>query len=240
MIHYFRPRIRLLPAALAMVVALCGSASAAKVSVLYTQNGYAVVRDEVTVTDGAELQHLDGTNIGAEILLDDESIDIGLGEIVLTLQGGGDGHSAGYQKAGVAPETDGTSRYEFWGLNALPGGSVTYAYVEHGSDLTGIAAGAQVTYTGNSVTVKIGTLGINAATNLGTVKIIFFVEGDVTGDGCVNVADLLIVRNNLGNTGSGIVPPGADVAPPEAPDGTVNVADLLFVRNRLGEGPGCP
>ena len=60
--------------------------------------------------------------------------------------------------------------------------------------------------------------------------------GDVNGDGCVNVADMLMVRNNLGESGSGISPPGADVND----DGLVNIADLLLVRNRLGDGPNCP
>ena len=62
------------------------------------------------------------------------------------------------------------------------------------------------------------------------------VRGDVNGDLCVNVADLLMVRNNLGNSGSGIVPPAADVNS----DAICNVADLLIVRNSLGTGPGCP
>ena len=51
-------------------------------------------------------------------------------------------------------------------------------------------------------------------------------------DGCVNVADLLTVRNNLGKVGSGIRPPSADVNG----DGICNVADLLTVRNNLGKG----
>ena len=52
--------------------------------------------------------------------------------------------------------------------------------------------------------------------------------GDVNADGCINVADLLIVRNNLGESGPG--PADANG------DGICNVADLLIVRNRLGQG----
>jgi len=59
---------------------------------------------------------------------------------------------------------------------------------------------------------------------------IMAVEGDVNGDGCVNVADLLLVRNSLGREGSGLQ---ADVC---GNDSLVNAADLLFVRNRLGTG----
>ena len=58
---------------------------------------------------------------------------------------------------------------------------------------------------------------------------------DVSGDGCVNVADLLIVRNNLGRSGS-----ACDPAIDTNGDGVINVADLLGVRNRLGKGNACP
>jgi hypothetical protein len=61
-------------------------------------------------------------------------------------------------------------------------------------------------------------------------------KGDVNRDLCVNIADLLIVRNNLGKTGSGIPSPCYyDLAPP-GQDGMINVADLLVVRNNLGKG----
>jgi len=59
--------------------------------------------------------------------------------------------------------------------------------------------------------------------------------GDADEDGCVNVLDLLVVRANLGKTGSQINPPSADVDS----DGTVNIADLLAVRAALGQGSGC-
>jgi hypothetical protein len=57
------------------------------------------------------------------------------------------------------------------------------------------------------------------------------VPGDVNGDGCVNVADLLYVRNNLGKTHQQA--PAADMVGDN--DG-VNVADLLYVRNKMGTG----
>jgi len=65
-----------------------------------------------------------------------------------------------------------------------------------------------------------------------------FPNPDVNGDECVNVADLLIVRNNLGKGSPGSTASGlfnADVNR----DGIVNVADLLIVRNNLGCGGGC-
>jgi hypothetical protein len=52
--------------------------------------------------------------------------------------------------------------------------------------------------------------------------------GDADGDGCVNVADLLTVRNCMGSTGT--------VAGDLNGDGFCNVADLLMVRNHLGNG----
>jgi hypothetical protein len=55
--------------------------------------------------------------------------------------------------------------------------------------------------------------------------------GDVDGDECVNVADLLLVRNQLGRSTSGPVDVNGD--------GICNVADLLAVRNQLGSGTGC-
>ena len=52
--------------------------------------------------------------------------------------------------------------------------------------------------------------------------------GDVDGNECVNVADLLLVRNQLGRSTSGPVDVNGD--------GICNVADLLIVRNYLGNG----
>ena len=68
--------------------------------------------------------------------------------------------------------------------------------------------------------------------------LIVYPQADANRDMCVNVADLLMIRNNLGSSGSNIQPPLADVSPqaPDYVDGIVNVADLLIIRNRLGEG----
>jgi len=57
-------------------------------------------------------------------------------------------------------------------------------------------------------------------------------EGDVNQDWVVNVVDLLMVRNRLGSSPSGLQSGDVDG------DGLVNIADLLIVRNHLGEeGP---
>ncbi len=65
-------------------------------------------------------------------------------------------------------------------------------------------------------------------------------EGDVNGDGYVNIYDLLIVRDAIGSTpGDPNWNPDADIAtgPPVTPgaDGIVNIFDLLYVSYHLGE-----
>ena len=57
------------------------------------------------------------------------------------------------------------------------------------------------------------------------------IPGDLNGDLCVNVVDLLIVRAGLGTSGA----PGDVNA-----DGVCNVLDLLAVRAALGTGSACP
>jgi len=56
--------------------------------------------------------------------------------------------------------------------------------------------------------------------------------GDVNGDLCVNIVDLIEARGNLGKQGTGLV---WDVNS----DGKVNVLDLIKIRNAMGQGAGC-
>ncbi|MYG06935.1 T9SS type A sorting domain-containing protein [Candidatus Poribacteria bacterium] len=56
--------------------------------------------------------------------------------------------------------------------------------------------------------------------------------GDVNGDGTVNIADLVLVASNLGQTGSN----AADVNS----DGVVNIADLVLVAGALGTSASAP
>ena len=56
--------------------------------------------------------------------------------------------------------------------------------------------------------------------------------GDVNGDGTVNIADLVLVASNLGQTGSN----AADVNT----DGVVNIADLVLVAGALGTSASAP
>lgn len=60
------------------------------------------------------------------------------------------------------------------------------------------------------------------------------VPGDITGDGVVNVSDLLAVINNWGPCPAPPQSCPADVAPAPDGDGVVNVSDLLYVINHWG------
>ena len=57
-------------------------------------------------------------------------------------------------------------------------------------------------------------------------------KGDVNGDGTVNIADLVLVASNLGETGQN----AADVNS----DGQVNIADLVLVAGALGNSAAAP
>ncbi|MYH80515.1 hypothetical protein F4141_07395 [Candidatus Poribacteria bacterium] len=57
-------------------------------------------------------------------------------------------------------------------------------------------------------------------------------EGDVNGDGTVNIADLVLVASNLGETGQN----AADVNG----DNVVNIADLVLVAGALGNNAAAP
>ncbi len=58
-------------------------------------------------------------------------------------------------------------------------------------------------------------------------------EGDVNGDGVVNIQDLVAVTTSFGQFGENIA---ADVTG----DGIVNITDLVFVAGNLGESAGAP
>jgi WD40 repeat protein len=60
------------------------------------------------------------------------------------------------------------------------------------------------------------------------------VPGDITGDGHVNVDDLLAVITSWGRCPAPPAPCPADIAPPLSGDGAVNVDDLLFVITHWG------
>jgi hypothetical protein len=59
-----------------------------------------------------------------------------------------------------------------------------------------------------------------------------FLPADATGNGVVNILDLIFVRNQLGNDPLS----GGDAMRAEVNlDGKINILDLVFVRNSLGQ-----
>ena len=58
------------------------------------------------------------------------------------------------------------------------------------------------------------------------------IAGDVNGDGAVNIADLVLVANSLGETGH--------IAADVNGDGVVNIADLVLVAGKIGTGGSAP
>ena len=113
-----------------------------------------------------------------------------------------------------------------------------------GTSLTGESrgAGTLATLTFEVIAVKASTLtlsdalftnkaGETAAPQVENAKITerpasAKLKGDVNGDGTVNIADLVLVASNLGETGQ----TAADVNG----DGVVNIADLVLVAGALG------
>jgi hypothetical protein len=110
---------------------------------------------------------------------------------------------------------------------------VTYVLPNYGRNVTaikqdGFAVNITTAY---SVTASI-SLSDETVVSQMTVgfSVNYTLPGDVNGDGVVNVLDLIIVGNNIGQTGTpGWIP--ADVVK----DGIVNVLDLIFVGNQIGK-----
>jgi len=113
--------------------------------------------DVVTVGAGPEISFLNGTNIGDNILLDFESIDVGDTSIIYDIQGGGDPHgTAGYTTTGFNP----AAQYVFSGLE--PSGMIAdlVGVTVDLTDVIDVALGSEVSFDDDSVTLLVGTLGI--------------------------------------------------------------------------------
>ncbi len=117
--------------------------------------------------------------------------------------------------------------------------------IEEPAIIGGGNASLDLTLTAKAATVDSGVWGppatvtVSATDEYAPISVdydIGFEPGDATSDNCVNVQDLLMVRANLGDEGSQILPRSADVNR----DGACNVLDLLAVRAHLGHGSGCP
>jgi hypothetical protein len=128
------------------------------VTVTFSADTWDTYADTVTVGPGGpELSEYDGTNIGDNVMLDPDAIDINDLEIVVDFAGLGDYHSPGYWDAGYEDET---AQYEF----VVDWGSTTAAITGVGIDLydvIGVSLGSEVTYTSDTVTFVVGTLGVD-------------------------------------------------------------------------------
>jgi len=128
-----------------------------------TNFGGATFSDVVMVGAGAELTYFDGSDIGDNVFLDNELIDIGDASIFLRIEGGGPDHAtaAGFTTTGL----DATAQYSFTNLvwGGTPGTIIGVSVVCSNmvaDDCTSGMAGSEVSFTGNSVTLNVGTLGV--------------------------------------------------------------------------------
>jgi len=147
------------------------------ITITFSEVGFEDLVDTVTVTENKEILPFDGSNIGDDILLDFESIDIGSESIVLELQGGGGNHSIdGYSILGF----DTNTFYLFEGLNwgGIPG-KITGVTIDL-VDIIGVDENTDpiVEFTNESVKLFIGTLGIKetAGVDVGTITLDLTVE----------------------------------------------------------------
>lgn len=145
------------------------------VTVTFQEPSFADVIDGVLVGAGSEISFLDGTNIGDEILLDFESIDIGASSILYNVQGEGPEHSPGFSTTGFDP----AARFVFSDLTlASPSRIIAVNIIL--SNVIGVAAGSEVTFTDDSVALVIGTLGIgmiDGAPDVGSIRLDLTFEG---------------------------------------------------------------
>lgn len=160
--------LALLPQAAQAAPLLTGTS----VSVELQQSVLGDFSDTVVVADGAELSEVDGSNIGDNVFLPGESIDVGGQSIVFTLFGGdtSDEVSAGpprYLGTGLGPD----ARYVVSDLfDPLVARIVGISVLTTNALFAPTALGAS--FTDHSVTLMLAGLGIlESGSNLGLVTI---------------------------------------------------------------------
>jgi hypothetical protein len=122
------------------------------------------VSDDVAIGVGAEITPGDGSNIGA-LLLPGESIDLGGFMIDLVLEEGADDGTTGYPAG---------TQIVFANLDF---GDPALGIVGIGVELvniSGVALGSEISFTGNSIAVRVDTLGIGGiagAIDAGTIRL---------------------------------------------------------------------
>jgi hypothetical protein len=134
------------------------------VTVALTDGGSLSLADSVAVGAGAEITPGDGTNIGGA-MLPNEAVDLSAFSILIRLEEGLAGGATGYPLG---------TRLEFTSLVfSDPSLRITGVTVTLGN-ISGVTLGAQVVFTGNSVSLFIDTLTIGElpnAVDVGTVRL---------------------------------------------------------------------
>lgn len=140
------------------------------VTVTFSESGFGDEVDVVTVGAGNEIIAGDGSNIGDNIFLDFDFINIESESIVLQLQGGGGAHSTGFSLLGFGPDAS----YSFTGLNwGVTPGRITGVDIVL-DNVIGVSLLSEVNFTDNSIDLIVGTLGIGeilGAADIGTVTL---------------------------------------------------------------------
>jgi hypothetical protein len=173
--RHHHARILAIFAVAVSLLALSGSASAGLLGLDVLANFTSPAwgddfSDTVEVaTPDIEFEEFDGTEIGDNILLDPDYIDLDDTFIELQITGGGDPHSEpGYLDPGFEDED---AQYLFtvtdWGI---PGAQITGVTVGL-TDVFGVAVGSEVFFDANSVTLIVGTLGIDEDVEAGIVRL---------------------------------------------------------------------
>ena len=141
------------------------------VTVSLLETGFPDASDTVTVTAAAEIVGNDpASNVGS-LLFSDEFVDISALRIVYRIHGGGGAYAANPNYQLWGPTAD-DARLVFSGLNFQESGSFLADVLITMQDVVGLSLGANgVAFTGNSLTLNFGSLGILASTNIGTITL---------------------------------------------------------------------
>jgi hypothetical protein len=155
-------RTRFLTAASALTFLAAGSEARASligldVTVTFVEPSFLDTVDTVVVTAGQEIAAGDLSNIGGGILLGGEFIDIGDSSIVYRVRGDGPplASPTGYSTTGFDPLA-----YYLFDFDFASAGDQIVGVMIVLQDVIGVEFPTEVAFTGNSVTLLVGTLGV--------------------------------------------------------------------------------
>jgi hypothetical protein len=148
------------------------------VTVTFVEPGFTDEVDNVTVGAGSEIAQGDGSNIGDNILLGGEFIDIGDSSLVYRVRGDGPAHpTPGYSTTGFDPLAYYLFEFDF---GASGDQIVSVAIVLQ--DVIGVALSSEVFFTDDSLQLYVGTLGVLGdvlgGPDLGTITLNLEIESN--------------------------------------------------------------